>query len=435
MASIRAARSVVLYLFANGLSALVPFALIPVLTDRLRPEEFGRASIYFLLVIIATSLIGINLHGAISVKYFKMNKELVPKYLGLLIILTALSFGVWFLASIIGGVFSEGINGISWFWVRVALISAALQSILNISFSLLQVQERVVTFVTLQLFQSFLLGVITWVSVSQWNLGWIARPIGQMMSILVCTFIMYFLLNKGKWIEFEKLKQRSDAIDALRFGVPLMPHTLSSIGVASASQFLIQANLGERYLGYYSLALQFGAFLALLADAFVKTYRPWLYQQLVKNTEESRVLIVVVVYASIIGFSLIGLLFSMSTTFIFPYIVGIQFQSAVHLIPYFASAGAFLGMYMSVADLIFFSSKTSFISIGTLTSAAIGIPAMYFLGKSFGIDGYAMGYALSQFCAFFFAWIISAKVFPLPWLEFSKIFKFFQNITVNKRSF
>ena len=62
------------YTISNILNALIPFFLIPVLTRYLTPVDYGITSMMQVMIGFLTPFVGLNLHGAIAVKYYKKMK-------------------------------------------------------------------------------------------------------------------------------------------------------------------------------------------------------------------------------------------------------------------------------------------------------------------------------------------------------------------------
>ena len=72
-------RSSAIYGVANALSAGVPFLLLPILTRALAPSEYGVVVSFFLVVSLSTSLAGLNVHSAVSVKWFDRTGQDCPR--------------------------------------------------------------------------------------------------------------------------------------------------------------------------------------------------------------------------------------------------------------------------------------------------------------------------------------------------------------------
>ena len=62
------------YTMSNILNALIPFFLMPVLTRYLTPVDYGITSMMQVMIGFLNPFIGLNLHGAIAVKYYKKMK-------------------------------------------------------------------------------------------------------------------------------------------------------------------------------------------------------------------------------------------------------------------------------------------------------------------------------------------------------------------------
>jgi hypothetical protein len=81
---------------------------------------------------------------------------------------------------------------------------------------------------------------------------------------------------------------------------------------------------------------------------------------------------------------------------------------------------------MLIAGFFFFTSKTKFIPIVTLTSGCVMLLLMLLLGTEFGITGIATGYLLGQVFMLTIAIYLSNKIYPLPWLKFKDAYKSIQ---------
>ena len=75
-------RAGAVYGLANALSAGVPFLLLPILTRALAPSEYGVVVNFFLVVSLSTSLAGLNVHSAVSVKWFDRANLDFPRFVG-----------------------------------------------------------------------------------------------------------------------------------------------------------------------------------------------------------------------------------------------------------------------------------------------------------------------------------------------------------------
>ena len=77
----------IIYLTTSSINKLIPFLLLPVMTNYLLPEEYGLLSVYMLFVTLFSAFIGMNLHLNISKNFFQVSKEKMAIIIGNIFIL------------------------------------------------------------------------------------------------------------------------------------------------------------------------------------------------------------------------------------------------------------------------------------------------------------------------------------------------------------
>jgi len=76
---------------------------------------------------------------------------------------------------------------------------------------------------------------------------------------------------------------------------------------------------------------------------------------------------------------------------------------------------AFQGMYFMVGLYIFYVKKTYILAWVTFSSAGVNIVLNYFFIKANGAIGAAQATTITFFVQFIMVWILSAKVYEMPW--------------------
>jgi len=92
-----------------------------------------------------------------------------------------------------------------------------------------------------------------------------------------------------------------------------------------------------------------------------------------------------------------------------------EFQGAVIYVFWIALAYAFSGMYKMVVNYIIFSEKTYLLSFVTAIKTVINVVLNYILIKINGPLGAAQATAISFFLGFIMTWVLSARVYKMPW--------------------
>lgn len=402
-----------IYFGANILNAAIPFLLLPILTRVLTPAEYGTIAMFLVMVSIFSAFTGLSVHGAIGVRYFQLSKEDLADYVTICIGILVVSTTAVLLIVMVLHQWIIKVSGISLDWLIVAVLVSGLQFLINIRLSLWQVSEMPWHYGSFQISRSLLDALLSLVLVLGLGMAWQGRLIGYGTAILLVGVIALI------WLYNDQLLRRTDtwkihAKDALRFGVPLIPHVIGGILIATSSQILIKNMLSIKDIGVYAVALQLGGAMGIISDAFVKAYAPWLYK---KIQEEQKHKVVLSTYLCILFFLLAGLITSLIINYLTPYIIGQSFSEIQNLTTIIVIAYSFTGMYYSVAGFFFFSSKTSYISIITLLSGITSLLISYFLILQYGLIGAATGLLIFNILSFILTWLLSNFVMPMPWIK------------------
>jgi Na+-driven multidrug efflux pump len=97
------------------------------------------------------------------------------------------------------------------------------------------------------------------------------------------------------------------------------------------------------------------------------------------------------------------------------FFVSRNFYFAYKYVLWIALGYAFQGMYFMVVNYIFYVKKTYILAWVTFTSAGVNIVLNYFFIKANGAIGAAQATTITFFVQFIMVWILSAKVYKMPW--------------------
>jgi O-antigen/teichoic acid export membrane protein len=165
----------------------------------------------------------------------------------------------------------------------------------------------------------------------------------------------------------------------------------------------------------YGAAAQLGALMALVADAFVKAFNPWLFRRLQDERPASHLQVVGAMYAAWPAFAIVGSAMCALLVVGGPAMLGPTYHSALHVLPWFMLGGAFSGAYLAVSGLYFFHNRTALLSSFSFPCAALGLAVTMLLVRRFGVAGAAAGYAFTQGLLACFSWWVARRYFGLPW--------------------
>lgn len=405
-----------IYLGANIFSAGVPFVLLPILTRVLTPVDYGIVAMFGIALSIFGAFTGLSVQGAVAVRYFQLQQKELAEYVGTCVGILVVSTSVAFLLVAVFGSWLTGVSGVPADWLLVAVVISGLQFLGNIRLSLWQVSGEAKKYGTFQITQSLLNAGVSLILILIIGMTWQGRVIGQIVAIILFGIIALWWLLRDGLLRFPR-GWRVQSRDALKFGVPLIPHVIGGLLMVATDRFVIVRLLDVAQVGIYMVALQVGQALGLVTESFNKAYAPWLMKKLSRSTEALRVTIVRGTYFYFILVLAAAAAFGLLAPMFLGFLVGESFRAAGEIVIYIALGFAFGGCYFMVTNYVFFESKTIFIALVTFVSGLVNIPLMFILVGHNGIAGAGQAFMLTNALSFVGTWWLAHKLHPMPWLR------------------
>lgn len=403
-----------IYLGANIVNAGIPFLLLPILTRLLTPTDYGTVAMFSIALSVFGAFSGLSVHGAVAVRYFQLNQSDLAEYVGtcvgILVVSTSLLFIlVVFLRGPLSAAFGVPID-----WLLVAVVTAGFQFLGHIRLSLWQSSGNAKEYGVFQISRSLTNAAASLFFILFIGMAWQGSALGQALAIILFGVLAGLWLAKDRFLKFPRL-WKVHARDALKFGVPLIPHAIGGLLIVAVDRLVITHLIDVAQAGIYMVALQIGQVLGLFTDSFNRAYAPWLMKALSQPTEARRVNIVRGTYAYFVALLLGALALGLLAPQLLAVLVGDSFQLAGELVIYIAVGFAFGGCYYVVANYVFIQSKTAILPLVTLASGVFHIPLTFLLVGRYGITGAGQAFMVTQALSFIGTWWLANKVYPMPW--------------------
>lgn len=407
-----------MYLFSNVLAAAIPLALLPILTRYLTPAEYGQVAIFQTLVAGLAAFVGLNVSGAASRKYYDSDfvKEELKYFIGNCFLVLAVSTAIVFLVAL---VFKESLA--QWLaleirWLLFGVIVSSATFIISMRMGQWQVKKQAKKFGAFQVSQSVLNMLFSLLMVVYFLQGAAGR-IGVLIAIpMVFAIIALFLLFKDGLLGFAWRPVYLREI--LSFGVPLVPHAAGLFLLSSVDRFVINAELGLAQVGVYMVAVQLVSAMGLVFGAINNAYVPWLFERLQRDKAEEKRQIVKMTYfycLALLGVAACGFVIGPPLLI---WIAGEKYSAAAAVIGWLALGQVFNGMYLMVTNYIFYSKRTGFLSIATITSGLVNVGLLILLINLMGLKGAAIAFSISMALKFILTWFVAQLRHPMPWFDF-----------------
>lgn len=408
--------SVAIYVFSNGISAISPFLLLPIMTKYLTPSEFGAYSIFLLLVTSFTLLVGVNINGCLNVNYFKISQLHYPVFVTSCFFLATLSL-VFFLLIyfFVGEYFSEWFNVEPWL-LLCSIFLGFFNVVLISCLAIMQAANKAVDFLKLKMTQVFFDVSLSLIFLLLLVYGFLGRVYSYAAAISIAAIfaIVYLLKNNffGSSISSDYCKK------AIIFGLPLLPHTLSGSIIMFTDRLVISNFIGLDSVGIYMAGLQISMIMLLLVEPVNKAYAPWLFKKLSSvNFNDSSGQIVKNTYCYFIFLVFFAFSLYMINDLLFYILIDENFYAIKPNMLFLYLGFAFQGMYYTVANYVLHSEKTGVLSLGTGSAAMLGVLTSITLVSNFGIAGAAISFMLTNFYLFLIVWWISKRYVDMPWFS------------------
>ncbi len=406
-------KALFIYFSGRVLVALFPILLIPILTHNISAEDYGVIGIFFAIYQVLSIFIGVSGTGAV-VRAF-MDKDSpgfsFEQYLFNAILVNIILF---FLAlTPFYFIYSLNVIDLPFIVVLILPLIVVVSGLRQYKQKLWNIQSNATRFtifeVSFALF-SFLLAVILVLTIRP---DWGARVYSIAFSeLLFCAVSLYYLFKEDGVVL--KLNKKY-CIDVLKFGLPLMPHTIALTVIATSDKLLLSNFLGMQEVGIFTVSASISSILLVVTMALDQTLKPVLYNFFNNQTKEGKSAYVAGFYVYFLIISLCGVILYLLAPWAVESFVGEEFKASEKYIGIMLIAQVGYAMYRYVVQAIFFSKKTYLVSIASISSAILGLFLQYFLIGQYGIYGAALGTVGMFLLSFVFAFYFSNNLYPMPW--------------------
>ena len=398
----------------NIVNAAVPFLLLPVLTAYLLPKEFGILSLVTMLQALLLPIVLLSFQGLVTIEYTRLTKEQFSKFITTILWLPVLGFLVVLPLLFI---FSERVAGlfkISEFWVTASAVFVFLQALPMLMPTIFQARQQLMAYGFFKIGLTLLNIVFSLYFVICLKNGWEGRMWGMLGSFVVFNVIsVVMLFREGLLnISFDKYYFH----EAIKFGFPLVPHSLAGIMLAMADRLFLANLVSADAVGIYNVAYQIASAVMIVMSSINQAWVPHLYAQLNSSPSfEQKKKLVLQTYKIIALMCAGSLIFVAALPLVYHFFISVNYHEGQGVAMLISLAFLLQGFYFMATNYIFYVKKTYFLSVMTLISAGIVMLLNYLLIPLFGITGSAYSMVASWFILFALTWLLAHRVYPMPW--------------------
>jgi len=407
------------YGMAEFLRKGIGFIMIPIYTRYLTPADYGLLELLDLTLNVTAILVGLGI-GSTLIRYYHIFDDLKDKQE---VFTTALTF-IFILSLVILGIseifstsISKFISGSTEYfkYFQIIFLCLAIQNIYLVPENFLIAQKKSVLY--------SILSIGTLVSNLSLNIFFLVimkmGVFGILLSMLLTkalngSVVSAISLRQVRYsFSWEKLKK------IISFGMPLMPGMIGLYIMHFSDRFFLQKYCTLSEVGIYSLGYKFGMILSILISAPV--FRIWDTQRFeIAKADNGRQIIgqIFTYFSAVLIFA--SLVISVFIDEIIFLMAAREFHGATTVTPLIVLSYILFGMGNFFTLGIMITNKTKYIAYIQVTSAALNLLMNMIFISYYGVIGAAVATVLSFLCFALFTFLVSQKLYRVPF-EYGRV--------------
>jgi O-antigen/teichoic acid export membrane protein len=404
-------------------TAAISLILIPIYTRVLTPVQYGAISLILTIISIFIVFSDLGLGSALGVFYFDYFRDDTKLKIYLSSILRfLLVYGIFLVlfASLLGEPLVQPmIQSIPFYpFIIIAFVVGYCQTLFRFLQAFLQVQDRA-KFYAIITSLSFLINVVLIVYFVVFrNEGILGNSKADLITAILFFLVTLFFFKKYAISSFnwKNLKE------SLKFGLPLVPHLLSAWIMKAVDRLFINHYDGLNQLGVYTLGFQIGSILSIFTNSFNSAWAPFFMATAKEKGEGAKPIITRLTTYYLACLFFLASCITLFTHEIISLVATIEYANSFQVVPIVVNGYILSGMYYMVVLPLYFTKKTKFLPLATLSGGIIQIILNYLFVPRYGMTGAAWAMFITNLWIFLSTWFISSSVYPLRF-EFGRIIK------------
>lgn len=401
----------ILFTFFAFLNNGISFILLLLLAGYLTPNSYGYLNLFNTSITILAMLMPLGTTSLVGVVYFSRPISDFKKVISVVFLVSTVIFVV---LSIFFFIFSrelENILGFPYKYQIIILLICYFQIFNSANLDIWRLREEPVKYGLYSLGIALSNLALSLLLVIYFQMDWLGRIYAQIIVLFIFFVISVIFFIRRQLISFKGLNNMLK--ESLKFGLPLIPHQVSSWLRQGLDRYIINFFNGAASVGLFSLAFNFGNIIHIVGLAFNASNSVFIYKNLAKDDDKNTIRHKL--YKQTYIMTLFFLLFTIAVflgSYVFiPYIFPKYEDAKPFLFP-ICFASFFQCVYYLFVNYLFYYKKTK--TIMAITTSI----SVFHLALSFLFTRYSTLYTayISFFSNFFICILIifySQKIYPL----------------------
>ncbi|MCD4668977.1 MAG: oligosaccharide flippase family protein [Actinomycetia bacterium] len=382
------AKAFSLFSLVQIISALTSFGILILYTKYLPAEEFGKISIIWMFIMIASILIDGGLNSSFSIRFYKVSKKEKTKNIYSIFIYNLIIFVVFFLFFLIFPGLLQNILQIELLRSGIIIIFLLILFMIfgNFYTNILVVDKKPRHYFIVKLIFNTILIVSSVVYLIVLKEGYISYLKAYLISYFVLMIGgLYFFISNYRpriklFISLNNLKS------LLRLGLLLVPNTLMLMLLTWGDRYILNLYAGLAVVGIYTIGYRFAEVInSFIINPFGQAMAPLLFQQYSKSKDEyKKKLGRVFKYYWLIMFSIMIGYFTILRE-VFQLFIGIEYIKGYDIVGIVLVGVILWGITNLLGATVVMKEKTNMMFLFTFVSVALNIALNFVLIPTYGM--------------------------------------------------
>ena len=406
------------YTLTDVIGKAMSFILLPIVSFFLPPSELGIATNFTVLTSLIILLAGLAIVNSVPYFFYEQNRE---ENASLVSNLLMLCLGLCVVVGGLAACFSQLIFEYLQLSLHIQLLGVVFvigSLISSINLILLRLENKPKQYAILQVLQIILHALFVILFVIVLRGGGEGKIYAEVLVFSIVGMIHLVMMLKKGYISFRF--QMPWIKRLLRFGLPLLPHSISFWLKGGMDKVFITTYCGLQFNGLYSMAISVSSVYTMLMQSFFNAYTPYLQKRLAgldggQCFDEKRSIVkqIYLIYAL---FGVVGILAVVICWGIFHYMIDSKYLPAMAYIPLIILANFIYTFYNFTIEFIYKVKKTLVMGIITFTGSLIQMLLSYVLIKEYGVMGAVYSLLIGNTLITIGISVYSNMVYRMPWL-------------------
>lgn len=407
-------RNIIIFVFGTVLNKGLNFFILPVMTYYLTKEDYGMLGVITSIVTISVVYIGFFPSNFIMVKFDKLGKEKMGRYISNILIqmfttFLLICFVLYLSQSLLFPTYDERASLV----LYIAFLSFFLVFWQQFS-TIIQLEKDAIKYTLFQFTQTIAIIGLSLLLIIEFSWGWKGKFFAEMMIFCLSAGYALYYIYKNDYIvfDFDILKQK----ELFAFLFPLSFYVVGLYIMGTMDKILLANMVSLDVAGVYAIAITMSIVINIVFDAILRALEPYLFEWLNSEKYSDKILIVKTTYlfSLFIVFSIA--LYIFLAPYIFNFMIDEKFNGALAYMPILLLAYGFEGLRKPITEFLNQIDKVKIVGGITFLAAILNVLLNYMLIPYYGALGAAYATLISFFLLYIATLLFMLKYTNLPWM-------------------